>query len=55
VRIHPLDRLGKQRAETATVALMHATGRWVIVIGRMTDYAIVCRRPTPTPIRELFC
>jgi hypothetical protein len=55
VTVHPRNRRGQQVAETATLALMQATGRWLIVIGPMTDYAVVCRRPAPTPIRELFC
>jgi hypothetical protein len=53
--VHPLNRQRKQVAETGVVALMQATGRWLIVIGPMTDYAVVCRHPAPVPIRELFC
>jgi hypothetical protein len=53
--VHPLNRRGNQVAETATVALMQATGRWLIVIGPMTDFAVVCRHPAPRPILDLFC
>lgn len=53
--VHPLNRGGKQVAETATVALMQATGRWLIVIGPMTDFAVVCQTPAPRPILDLFC
>jgi hypothetical protein len=53
--VRPLNGHGKQVAETATVVLMQATGRWLIVIGPMTDVAVVCQAPAPQPVRELYC
>jgi hypothetical protein len=38
---------GEQVAETATVALMQPTGRWLTVLGPMSDLAIVCQRLAP--------
>jgi hypothetical protein len=52
---HPLNRRNRQVAETATVALMQATGRWLVVIGPATDFSAVCQAPAPRPIRDLFC
>jgi hypothetical protein len=34
---------------------MQATGHWLLVIGPLTDAAIVCQRPAPAPVRDLVC
>lgn len=55
VAVHPLNRNERQLSETATLVLMEATGHWLLVIGPMTDVAVVCRATAPVPIRDLLC